>query len=79
LKEVEDEFELPKDLQPITCSDKVIISFAGLLAHVLLAMVLKVTGYFIGLPVVEENLTTEVGYVAKTVKLQDGTETRSPV
>jgi membrane-associated protease RseP (regulator of RpoE activity) len=69
---------LPKDLQPVTCSEKVIISFAGPLANVLLAMVLTIIVYFIGLPVGEENMTTEVGYVTKTVKLQDGTETKSP-
>ncbi|MDR1890804.1 MAG: site-2 protease family protein [Puniceicoccales bacterium] len=78
LHDIEGKFDLPKDMKPITCFDKVVVAFAGPLANMLLAFVLAIIVYFVGLPVLEEGLTTHVGYVAPTLTMPNGSQVKSP-
>ncbi|MDR2603690.1 MAG: RIP metalloprotease RseP [Puniceicoccales bacterium] len=78
LHEVEGNFDLPDDAKPAACFDKVIVAFAGPLANMLLAFGLAIIVYFIGLPVLEEELTTTVGYVAQTLTTPDRPQIQSP-
>jgi membrane-associated protease RseP (regulator of RpoE activity) len=78
LHEVEGKFNLPDDAKPATCFDKVVTAFAGPLANMLLAFGLAIVVHFIGIPVLEEELTTTVGYVAPTLTALDGHQVRSP-
>ncbi|MDR2776893.1 MAG: site-2 protease family protein [Puniceicoccales bacterium] len=78
LHEIEGKFDLPDDAKPATCCDKVIAAFAGPLANMLLAFGLAIVIYFIGLPVLEEELTTTVGYVAPMLTMHDGNQAQSP-
>ncbi|MDR2432602.1 MAG: site-2 protease family protein [Puniceicoccales bacterium] len=78
LHEIEGKFDLPDDAKPATCFDKVSTAFAGPLANMLLAFGLAIVVYFVGLPVLEEELTTTVGYVAPTLTMPDGDQIKSP-
>jgi membrane-associated protease RseP (regulator of RpoE activity) len=78
LHEIEGKFNLPDDAKPGTCFDKVVTAFAGPLANILLAFGLAIVVHFIGLPVLEEELTTTVGYVSPTLTMLDGSQVRSP-
>jgi membrane-associated protease RseP (regulator of RpoE activity) len=78
LHEIEGKFDLPDDAKSATCSDKVIVAFAGPFANLLLAFGLAIVVYFIGLPISEEELTTTVGYVAPTLTMPDERQIQSP-
>ncbi|MDR2737558.1 MAG: site-2 protease family protein [Puniceicoccales bacterium] len=78
LSSIEGSFDLPKNLQTAPCHAKVIVSFAGPLANLLLAVCVATIVFFTGLPVPEETLHTTIGYVPRSLELHDGTEIPSP-
>ncbi|MDR2779415.1 MAG: site-2 protease family protein [Puniceicoccales bacterium] len=78
LEDMEGTFDLPDDMKLITCFDKVITALAGPLANMLLAFALAIIVHFIGLPTLEEELTTHVGYVAPMLPMPDGRQIKSP-
>jgi membrane-associated protease RseP (regulator of RpoE activity) len=78
LHEIEGKFDLPEDMKLITCFHKVIIAFVGQLVNMLLAFVLAIIVYSIGLLVLEEGLTTHVGYVTPKLTLLNGSQVKSP-
>ncbi|MDR1256097.1 MAG: site-2 protease family protein [Puniceicoccales bacterium] len=78
LKEIEGKFDLPKDLKPATCADKVIVAIMGPLANVLFAILLSCILWYSGLPVDSSLLSRTVGYVERTLTLKDGEVVLSP-
>ncbi|MDR1595309.1 MAG: RIP metalloprotease RseP [Puniceicoccales bacterium] len=78
LKEIEGEFELPKNVKPATNFAKIITAFAGPFANLLFAIFLATIVYFIGTPTSEGVLSTEVGYVPRTLTLRNFDEIPSP-
>jgi RIP metalloprotease RseP len=78
LKDIEGEYDIPKDLPTATCLDKVVVAFAGPLANVLFAFFLAVFVYCYGLPMSEEMLNTHIGYVPQTLTLANGVVVPSP-
>ena len=65
-------------LQPISYSSKVIVFVAGAVFNILFAFALATILSFVGLPTSEELSTTRIGYVSKTLQLENGTAVPSP-
>jgi len=59
-------------LPPITYTTKIIVFAAGAFFNVLFAFALACILWFVGQPVVEEEQTTRVGFVHKTIELPTG-------
>ncbi|MDR1401510.1 MAG: RIP metalloprotease RseP [Puniceicoccales bacterium] len=75
---VEGSYNVPSNLKTITCLDKIITAVTGPLFNMLFAVILAVAVYFIGIPVAEETLGTNIGYVPPTLALPGGEEVLSP-
>ena len=65
-------------LPPISYSTRIIVFAAGAFFNVLFAFGLATILWFIGQPTSEDMATTRIGYVSKTIALEDGTEVTSP-
>ena len=75
---IEGESEGMADLPPISYSTKVIVFAAGAFFNVLFAFFLASVLWVIGQPTSEDMATTRIGYVSKTITLEDGKEVTSP-
>ena len=65
-------------LPPISYPTKIIVLVAGAAFNVLFAFGLACLLWIVGQPVLQENQTTKVGFVRKTVKLPDGQSVEGP-
>ncbi|HEY4301135.1 MAG TPA: RIP metalloprotease RseP [Candidatus Didemnitutus sp.] len=66
-------------LPPLSYATKMIVFAAGAFFNVLFAFVLATTIWLVGLPTISEfSTTTQIGYVAPTLKLADGSTVISP-
>ena len=75
---IEGESESVEQLPPISYSTKVIVFAAGAFFNVLFAFALASILWVIGQPTSEDMATTRIGYVSKTITLEDGREVTSP-
>ena len=66
------------NLPPISYTTKVIVFAAGAFFNVLFALFLATVLWVIGQPTSEDLATTRIGYVSKTITLEDGKEVTSP-
>jgi regulator of sigma E protease len=65
-------------LPPITYTTKVIVLVAGAFFNILFAFFLASILWVVGQPVVEEEQTTRVGFVHKTIELPNGKQAEGP-
>ncbi|BET67021.1 sigma E protease regulator RseP [Opitutales bacterium ASA1] len=65
-------------LPPISYADKMIVSVMGAVFNVLFAFALACVIWVFGFPTTDQQTTTQIGFVAKTITLPDGTEVESP-
>ncbi len=78
LSAIEGETPEADRLPPVTYTTKMIVFVAGACFNVLFAFLLACVLWQIGRPAPESLTTTQIGYVAPTLKLADGTEVPSP-
>jgi regulator of sigma E protease len=67
-----------RNLPPISYSTRMIVFAAGAFFNVLFAFLLASILWFVGQPTSEENSTTRIGYIFKTLTLADSSEIPSP-
>ena len=65
-------------LPPVSYSTKVLVFVAGAFFNLLFAFSLATVLWIIGLPTSEEISTTRIGYVSKTIALENGANVPSP-
>jgi len=75
---IEGESEDVSKLPEITYSTRIIVFAAGAFFNVLFAFALATVLWVIGQPTSEDMATTRIGYIAKTMTLEDGTTVPSP-
>lgn len=75
---IEGESDDVSKLPPISYSTRIIVFAAGAFFNVLFAFGLATILWIIGQPTSEDMATTRIGYIAKTITLEDGTAVPSP-
>jgi regulator of sigma E protease len=75
---IEGESDDVSTLPPISYSTRIIVFAAGAFFNILFAFGLATILWFIGQPTSEDMATTRIGYVSKTIELEDGTAVKSP-
>ncbi len=75
---IEGESEDVSKLPEITYSTRIIVFAAGAFFNVLFAFALATILWVIGQPTSEDMATTRIGYIAKTITLEDKTSVTSP-
>jgi len=75
---IEGESEDVSTLPPISYSTRIIVFSAGAFFNILFAFALATVLWIIGQPTSEDMATTRIGYISKTITLEDGTEVPSP-
>lgn len=78
LSEVEGKYELPKDIKPVTCTDKIIVAVMGAVANVIFALVLGVVVWWTGIPTDSSMMSRTIGYIENRLVLDDGSSVVSP-
>lgn len=67
-----------KSLKPISYADKMIVSVMGAVFNLIFAFILAIIVWIVGQPSSKEQLTNTVGYVAKTITLNEDAEVPGP-
>ena len=66
------------DLPPVSYATKLLVFVAGASFNILFAFALACVVWVVGQPENNETLSTEIGYVSRTIDLPDGTKVVSP-
>ena len=75
---IEGETEDVSNLPPISYLTRIIVFAAGAFFNILFAFALATVLWLIGQPTSEDMATTRIGYVSRTITLEDGTAVPSP-
>lgn len=67
-----------KSLKPISYADKMIVSVMGAVFNLIFAFFLAVLIWIVGQPSSKEQITNTVGYVSKTIPLNENTDVPGP-
>jgi RIP metalloprotease RseP len=78
VKELEGQYEIPKDTPPISCADTIIVAAMGGVFNIIFAFILGTILWYTGMEQPQSTMNNIIGYVSAEITLPSGEKVPSP-